>query len=458
MTGPYLHTTDIAYAVGVHPNTVRQYEVWGLLPPIPRTPSGYRLFTEIHLDQMRLARTTMAYTLLGGDIRQASYAMIHQAAANDLGGALECAYQVLVLVQSERAQAEVAASLLERWAQGTVTDATIKPMRIGEVAKLLNVTSDMLRNWERNHLIKIPRNLKNGYRMYGANEIGRLRVIRVLRRSGYSMMAILRMMLQLDKGQREGLRLALDTPRPDEAIGYAADKWLSTLNNIEPRVMDAIAQLEMMLQKYAAQPPMIRGKSLHPGGRAIVFKQFAEILKDTLERIALVISNDQYRLCGTAAGFFQGVFQPVYGISLLGKTRQQVDDFAQAMQIYPQIQKPMWIESDYVYKATHLVRGVEVSIEVPGETYQVHRDEIEAISPWHFYTNMEVGSFLVPVEALESRLATEIALGRPRHYQPTIKHLQKYGADTDLLMRAMKAKALSQDTMAQIMLQIQPKT
>ena len=51
-----LRTSDIAKAVGVHPNTVRLYEEWGFLPPIPRSPSGYRLFTGAHLDQMRLAR------------------------------------------------------------------------------------------------------------------------------------------------------------------------------------------------------------------------------------------------------------------------------------------------------------------------------------------------------------------------------------------------------------------
>ena len=95
----YLRTTDIAYAVAVHPNTVRQYELWGLLPPISRSPAGYRLFTEVHLDQMRLARTAMTYTWLGGDISHASYTMIQQAAAGDLGGALENAYQVLVLVK-----------------------------------------------------------------------------------------------------------------------------------------------------------------------------------------------------------------------------------------------------------------------------------------------------------------------------------------------------------------------
>ena len=113
----------------------------------------------------------------------------------------------------------------------------------------MGVTTDMLRNWERNGLIEVPRNPHNRYRLYGAVEIGRLRVIRMLRRAGYSMMAILRMLLQLDQGQKGGLRQVLDTPRPDEDVYSAADRWLSTLVAQEQRAMDLIAQLEEMIHK-----------------------------------------------------------------------------------------------------------------------------------------------------------------------------------------------------------------
>jgi DNA-binding transcriptional MerR regulator len=51
-----LHPSEVAKAVGAHVNTVRLYEEWGFLPPIPCSPSGHRLFTAAHLDQMRLAR------------------------------------------------------------------------------------------------------------------------------------------------------------------------------------------------------------------------------------------------------------------------------------------------------------------------------------------------------------------------------------------------------------------
>jgi DNA-binding transcriptional MerR regulator len=242
-----LYTSDVAKKVGVHPNTVRLYEEWGFLPPIPRSASGYRLFTEQHLAQMRLARRALHGAWPGKNIRQSAVELVKLAASGNFGGALEQAYHHLVLVQAERAQAEAAAELLERWAQGVAADSTAKPLQIGQAARLLAVTTDMLRNWERNGLIQVPRDPNNGYRQYGAAEIGRLRVIRMLNRAGYSQMAILRMLLHHDREQGGDLRQVLDTPRPDEDIYTAADRWLSTLAEQEQRAMDLIGQVESLL-------------------------------------------------------------------------------------------------------------------------------------------------------------------------------------------------------------------
>ena len=63
----------------------------------------------------------------------------------------------------------------------------------------------MLRNWERNGLLRVPRDPRNRYRTYSAAEIGRLRVIRVLARSKYSQMAILRMLRDSGRWQDRAL-------------------------------------------------------------------------------------------------------------------------------------------------------------------------------------------------------------------------------------------------------------
>jgi len=250
MRREYIRTSEIANDVGCHPNTVRLYVEWGYLPSVNRSQSNYRLFEEKHLDHMRLAWMTFFGNFPGRSIRRSGIKLVKHAATGDLGGALELAYSHLTLVKSERAQAEAAAELLSRWTQGTSADATTGPLRIGDAAQLLNVTRDMLRNWENNGLIDVPR-APNGYRKYGSKELGRLRVIRMLVRAGYSMMSILRMLLALDSGDVEDVRQILDTPREDEDIFTAADQWLSTLQLQEEKAGSIITQLEKMIQKQS---------------------------------------------------------------------------------------------------------------------------------------------------------------------------------------------------------------
>ncbi len=74
----------------------------------------------------------------------------------------------------------------------------------------------------------------------------------MLSRSGYSIAAILRMLLQFDRGEKTGLRRALDTPRPDEDVYLASDRWLTTLAEQEQRARTIIALLEEMMQRQAA--------------------------------------------------------------------------------------------------------------------------------------------------------------------------------------------------------------
>ncbi len=142
----------------------------------------------------------------------------------------------------------------ESWTDAPA-DSAIQPLQIGQVAHLLGVTIDILRNWDRNGLINVPRDPSNGYRRYGAQEISRLRVIRMLSRAGYSLSAILRMLIQLDRGEKTDLRRALDTPRPDEDVYLASDRWISTLTDQEQRAHTIIALVEEIIQKLSMKSP-----------------------------------------------------------------------------------------------------------------------------------------------------------------------------------------------------------
>jgi DNA-binding transcriptional MerR regulator len=244
----HLRTSDIAKELGVHSNTVRLYEEWGCLAPVPRSRSGYRLYTEAHLDQMRLAWTILKWPYPGG--KSLVLEIVYKCAAGDLGGALEGTYIYLARVRAERAHADAAIEFLEQWAQGQAVEALGSPLSIGEAAGRLGVSVDKLRNWERNGLLEVPRDPQNGYRLYGAAEIGRARVIRMLLQTGHSLMAILRMLQHFDRGQTHNLKQVLDTPRPDEDVYSMADRWLSTLAALEQRVLDSMAQLRAMIDKH----------------------------------------------------------------------------------------------------------------------------------------------------------------------------------------------------------------
>ncbi len=216
MAPKFLRTSDLARAVGIHPNTVRLYVDWGLVPPVERSPSGYRLFTQRHLDCLRLARMIYAAPYPGRGFRASGNEIIHSAVVDDWQGALDNAYEHLASVTAELKQADTAANLLEHWAQNMTDDSDEEPLAIGEVSKLVGVSLDVIRNSERNGLITVPRNPYNNYRLFGKKEIERLQVIHMLSKAGYSHMATLRMFLQLDKGNTRGLKKVLDTPRPDE--------------------------------------------------------------------------------------------------------------------------------------------------------------------------------------------------------------------------------------------------
>lgn len=249
MPSRHLRTTDIAKELGVHANTIRLYESHGYLPSIPRGQNGYRQYSARHLEQARLAHLSLRWPYLGD--RTLLIELVKSAARDDFGMAMERAYEYLGQVRVARAQAEIAVEFLEHWAAGQVRDMSPQKMTISQAAQHLNVTVDMLRNWERNGLLEIPRDPSNQYRLYGAAEFGRIRVIRRLVQSGHSLMAILRMLQQVDAGQTGNLRAALELPpheSADEAIEIMADRWLPSLQELEERAQAIIQQIGHMIE------------------------------------------------------------------------------------------------------------------------------------------------------------------------------------------------------------------
>lgn len=248
MATHFLRTSDIAKALGVHANTIRNYEAWGYLPQVARGENGYRLYTAVHLQQAHLIALTLQWPFLGD--KNHLIDLVKSAANNNLGTALELAYDYLARIQTASITAEIALKYMETWAAGQTIDSSPHKLLIGQTAQYLNLTVDSLRNWERNGLIHIPRDPTNGYRLYRAPEFARLRVISQLLQSGFSLMAIARLLQQIDAGQGHNLRAALELAPEDsanEAILILGDRWLANLATLEKQAQTIIRHLVQML-------------------------------------------------------------------------------------------------------------------------------------------------------------------------------------------------------------------
>jgi DNA-binding transcriptional MerR regulator len=235
-------TAQIAALIGVHPNTVRFYEEMKLLPAIPRTEGGYRLFSDRHLGQLRLLRTAFRAEIISSRLRQEVYDIVKTAATDDIAGAYQRTQRYLEHLRAEKAKAEeairITLGILED--AGKTDDAVMYSGR-HEAAELLDITTDILRDWERNGLLHVPRR-PNGCREYRQKEMNRLKIIRTLRNAHYSMMSILRMLNRLDQGDRN-VRMIIDTPGEDEDIVCAADRYITALSLAE---QDALEMLDML--------------------------------------------------------------------------------------------------------------------------------------------------------------------------------------------------------------------
>lgn len=249
----YYRTSQVAEIIGVHSNTVRLYEKNGLIPHAYRKSNGYRMFTEFHIDQFKLARTALEVEILQNGLRACSVEIIKASAEKEFDLALDLAGKYVSQIREEKAKAQEALAIVNKKLDSIRMEADRDDacvlLKRKETAAALDVTIDTLRNWERNGLITVKRNCR-GYRMYNSKDIQRLKIIRSLRCANYSLSSILRMMNALDHHGEVNIEAILNTPAENEDIVSACDKLLSTLNHAEVNAMILIEKLTLFRQIY----------------------------------------------------------------------------------------------------------------------------------------------------------------------------------------------------------------
>jgi len=190
-------TSEIANILGVHPNTVMLYEKWGYIAPVERKKNGYRVYTEIHLKQMKIVRIALSSEMVKCYMRLEMREIIKSVGKGELEKALKLCKEHLAHLQKEKENELEVIKLIQEILKEPVTEDDICLNR-NKAAKLIGVSITTIINWERNGLIEVPRNEKNHYRFYREKEIRTLKIIKVLRRYNYSTQCICSMIKKLE--------------------------------------------------------------------------------------------------------------------------------------------------------------------------------------------------------------------------------------------------------------------
>ncbi len=241
-------TSEIAKAIGIHPNTVRLYEEVELISKPLRKKNGYRVFTDLHIAQFKLARTAFQIEVLQNGLREQAISIVKTTAKCQFSEAIRMTEEYIASLDREMENTKEAIDIVNQLLSRN-TPENQHFLKRKEVSDLLGITMDTLRNWEMNGLIKVKRR-ENGYRVYTDNEIRRLKIIRTLRCANYSLSSILRALNELDVDSSVDIAEILNTPKENEDIISVCDKLTISLCNAKENAHIMLSMLMEMKIKF----------------------------------------------------------------------------------------------------------------------------------------------------------------------------------------------------------------
>lgn len=167
---------DIARKLNISTSTLRIYEDMGIIPPVKRTDSGYRIFAQIHLDYFICIRKMVkGYSLefTGALLKE------HMKGNSD---------KALWMITKSQADLYTEKMRLERVGLNLIKNLDYKNdknnlMTIKEISKITNVSITTIRYWETIGLISSVRGDGNNYRLFNEDQIKVILIIHALKYS-----------------------------------------------------------------------------------------------------------------------------------------------------------------------------------------------------------------------------------------------------------------------------------
>lgn len=209
----HLRTIDLARAVGISVQQVRNYEALELLPPVQRSQSGYRLYTRQHLAALKTMRSLVAG--YGWQRTTTILQALHRDALSEALTLIDARHGELASKRLQMEQTLTALHALTTQSTALHSTRTYQQFRIGEAARQVGVRVSALHFWEQQGLLHPLRDQSSHYRLYDEEQMRRLRVIVLLREAGYTFNVILPVLDELAAGQPEKAIAAVEKRRED---------------------------------------------------------------------------------------------------------------------------------------------------------------------------------------------------------------------------------------------------
>jgi DNA-binding transcriptional MerR regulator len=202
-----LRPVDLARRAGVSTQLVRNYEAAGILPPAPRSDTGYRQYGAEHLSAL------LTYRALAPGFGPETATRIMRAVHE---GDEALAYRLVdaahAALHEQRLATDAASDALGALAAEYVDEpqANGPSLLVGELAHRLGVRTSALRVWESAGLLAPTREPGTKYRRYGPEQVRDARIIHMLRQGRYYFEQIKPVLEGLRRtGSTEALRNAI---------------------------------------------------------------------------------------------------------------------------------------------------------------------------------------------------------------------------------------------------------
>jgi DNA-binding transcriptional MerR regulator len=202
-------TKDLADAVRISVQQVRNYEADGFIPAANRSPNGYRRYTEQHLTALKVAKQLMA----GYGLQRTQQIMqaIHQGKRSRALALIDERHAELAAMRLQNEQTFSALNTLAL--QLPVNEAVRIPehLYVSAAARLVGVRVSALRFWEQQGLLHPTREKSSRYRLYDQRQLHRLRIVVLLRQANYDFATIRTTLNELETRQFQRALAAVES-------------------------------------------------------------------------------------------------------------------------------------------------------------------------------------------------------------------------------------------------------